>query len=202
MRGLTGEVVPDDAWDVAGVPDHLRVGFVVTDAAGEPVAEGKDLAALKTRLAAQVSEALASTADTYTRRGITRWDFGRLEPELTVSRDGRTVVGYPALVDEQTSVTLTLLDTPARQAAANAAGLRRLVLLSTPDPTRWVVSHLSNLDKLALGSSPYTGVPGPARRRPARRGRGARPQERGDPGPRRGRASPASATPSGWTCRT
>ena len=159
VRGLTGEVVPDDAWDVTGVPDHLRVGFVVTDAAGEPVAEGKDLAALKTRLAAQVSEALASTADTYTRRGITRWDLGRLEPELTVSRDGRTVVGYPALVDEQTSVTLTLLDTPARQAAANAAGLRRLVLLNTPDPTRWVVSHLSNLDKLALGSSPYTGVP-------------------------------------------
>ena len=159
VRGLTGEVVPDDAWDVIGVPDHLRVGFVVTDAAGEPVAEGKDLVALKTRLAAQVSEALASTADTYTRRGIIRWDFGRLEPELTVARDGRTVVGYPALVDEQTSVSLTLLDTPARQAAANAAGLRRLVLLGTPDPTRWVVSHLSNLDKLALGSSPYTGVP-------------------------------------------
>jgi ATP-dependent helicase HrpA len=159
VRVLTGEVVPADAWDVEGVPDHLRVGFVVTDAAGEVLAEGKDLAALKTRLAVQVSEALASTADTHTRTGITGWDFGRLEPEITVTRDGRTVVGYPALVDEQTSVTLTLLDTPARQAAANAAGLRRLVLLGTPDPTRWVVGHLSNVDKLALGSSPYTGVP-------------------------------------------
>nr|WP_183341084.1 ATP-dependent RNA helicase HrpA [Microlunatus antarcticus] len=159
LRVLTGEVVPDDAWDVERVPDHLRVAFVVTDADGEPLAEGKDLAALKTSLSAQVSEALASTADTFTRTGITRWDLGRLEPELTVTRDGRTVVGYPALVDEQTSVTLTLLDTPARQAAATTAGLRRLVLLGTPDPTRWVVSHLSNLDKLALGSSPYAGVP-------------------------------------------
>jgi len=159
VRGLTGEIVPTEGWDLAGVPDHLRVGFVVVDAAGETLAEGKDLAALKTALAVQVSAALASTADTYTRTGITRWDFGRLEPELAVTRTGRKVVGYPALVDEQTSVTLTLLDTPARQAAANAAGLRRLVLLATPDPTRWVVSHLSNLDKLALGSSPYTGVP-------------------------------------------
>ncbi len=159
VRSLTGEIVPPDAWDVAGVPDHLRVGFVVVDAGGETLAEGKDLAALKTTLAVQVSDALAATADTYTRSGITRWDFGRLEPEITVTRDGRTVVGYPALVDEQTSVTLTLLDTPVRQAAANAAGLRRLVLLGTPDPTRWVVGHLSNLDKLALGSSPYTGVP-------------------------------------------
>ncbi|RYZ28872.1 MAG: DUF3418 domain-containing protein, partial [Propionibacteriaceae bacterium] len=159
VRALTGEVVPPDAWDVEGVPDHLRVGFVVVDAAGETLAEGKDLAALKTSLSARVSQALAATADTFTRSGITRWDFGRLEPELTVTRDGRTVVGYPALVDEQTSVTLTLLDTPARQAAATAGGLRRLVLLGTPDPTRWVVSHLSNLDKLALGSSPYAGVP-------------------------------------------
>ncbi|HEY0238651.1 MAG TPA: DUF3418 domain-containing protein, partial [Friedmanniella sp.] len=159
VRALTGEVVPPDAWDVEGVPDHLRVGFVVTDAAGEALAEGKDLAALKTALSVQVSEALASTADTHTRSGITRWDFGRLEPELTVTRSGRTVVGYPALVDEQTSVTLTLLDTPARQAVANAAGLRRLVLLGTPDPTRWVVGHLANVDKLALGSSPYAGVP-------------------------------------------
>jgi ATP-dependent helicase HrpA len=56
-------------------------------------------------------------------------------------------------------VTLTLLDTPERQARATAAGLRRLVLLGTPDPTRWVVAHLSNVDKLALGSSPYAGVP-------------------------------------------
>ncbi len=159
VRVLTGEAVAPDAWDLDAVPDHLRVGFVVTDAAGDVTAEGKDLAALKTALAARVSEALAATADTFTRTGITRWDLGRLEPELTVSRGGRSVVGYPALVDEQTSVTLTLLDTPARQAQASAAGLRRLVLLGTPDPTRWVVAHLSNLDKLALGTGPYAGAP-------------------------------------------
>ncbi|SEQ83423.1 ATP-dependent helicase HrpA [Microlunatus flavus] len=159
VRVLTGETVPADAWDLEAVPAHLRVTFVVVDAAGEVLAEGKDLAALKTELSAQVNAALAATADTFTRTGITRWDFGRLEPELTVTRDGRSVVGYPSLVDEQTSVTLRLLDTPARQAHATAAGLRRLVLLGTPDPTRWVVGHLSNLDKLALGSSPYAGVP-------------------------------------------
>ena len=159
VRVLTGETVATDAWDLEAVPAHLRVTFVVVDAAGEELAEGKDLAVLKTELIAQVNEALAATADTFTRTGITRWDFGRLEPELTVTRDGRSVVGYPSLVDEQTSVTLRLLDSPARQAHATAAGLRRLVLLGTPDPTRWVVGHLANLDKLALGSSPYAGVP-------------------------------------------
>ena len=37
--------------------------------------------------------------------------------------------------------------------------MRRLVLLGTPDPTRWVVGHLSNTEKLALGTSPYAAVP-------------------------------------------
>ena len=46
-----------------------------------------------------------------------------------------------------------------RQQQSQAAGLRRLVLLNTPDPTRWVVGHLSNADKLALGHSPYATVP-------------------------------------------
>ena len=52
-----------------------------------------------------------------------------------------------------------VLDTPRRQQASHRAGLRRLVLLNTPDPTKWVVAHLGNADKLALGASPYASVP-------------------------------------------
>jgi ATP-dependent helicase HrpA len=67
-------------------------------------------------------------------------------------------VGYPALVDEGSTVGLTVLDTPRRQQVSHAAGLRRLVLLDTPDPTKWVVAHLGNADKLALGAGPYPSV--------------------------------------------
>ena len=35
----------------------------------------------------------------------------------------------------------------------------RQPLLNTPDPTRWVVAHLGNAEKLALGTSPYPSVP-------------------------------------------
>ena len=69
------------------------------------------------------------------------------------------VVGYPALVDEGLTVGIAVLDTPAAAADQPPAGLRRLVLLGTPDPTKWVVAHLGNAEKLALGSSPYAGVP-------------------------------------------
>jgi len=49
-------------------------------------------------------------------------------------------------------------ESPERQARSHRAGLRRLVTLDTPDPTRWVVAHLGNADKLALGASPYPGI--------------------------------------------
>ena len=54
---------------------------------------------------------------------------------------------------------LPVVDTPEAQQRLHLAGLRRLVVLGTPDPTRWVISHLSNPEKLALAASPYASVP-------------------------------------------
>ena len=84
--------------------------------------------------------------------------FGTIADHVELARAARSVIGYPALVDEQVSVGLTVptLRTgsgppPAGSAPAGAAG--------TPDPTRWVVGHLANTEKLALGTSPYAAVP-------------------------------------------
>ena len=52
-----------------------------------------------------------------------------------------------------------MLESPQRQRVSHRAGLRRLVLLNTPDPTNWVVGRLGMSEKLALSSSPYAGVP-------------------------------------------
>ena len=161
LGALTGDQVGAGDFDLEGLPGHLRVRFEVgSDTTGPSVvARGYDVDALKTELAVQVSRTLNAAAREHTRSGITRWDFGPLADTLTVSREGHDVVGYPALVDEVASVALTVTDTRDRQQRIHAAGLRRLVLLNTPDPTRWVVGHLSNTDKLALGHSPYASVP-------------------------------------------
>ena len=163
LLALTGERVDPASFDQAGMPSHLRPTFVVTETGevdGPVVAEGGDLAALQQQLAGEVSETLAEAAREHTRTGATDWDFGTMAETVEVrGRGGRVAVGYPALADEQVSVGLTVVDTPERQRRFHAAGLRRLVLLQTPDPTRWTVSHLSNVDKLVLGASPYASVP-------------------------------------------
>jgi ATP-dependent helicase HrpA len=158
LRALDGEIVADRAWQPDQLPAHLQVTFVIDSDRG-PLAEGKDLDRLKAELASQLSRTLNAVAAELTRTGVTRWDFGTIDDRIELTRDGHRVVGFPALVDERDSVGLAVLDTAKRQHRSHAGGLRRLVLLNTSDPTKWVVSHLNNLDKLALGHSPYAGVP-------------------------------------------
>ena len=145
------------------MPAHLRVRFAVVadEQRAEPrvLGAGEDLAELKRELARQVHQTLSSAAAEHTRTGATGWDFGDLPEQVQLSRGGHAVVGYPALVDEGSTVGVAVLDTPARQRVSHAAGLRRLVLLGTPDPTKWVIAHLGNAEKLALGHSPYPSVP-------------------------------------------
>ncbi len=46
---LAGERIPSSAFDIARVPDHLRISFAVEDADGRRVALGKDLEELRAR---------------------------------------------------------------------------------------------------------------------------------------------------------
>ncbi len=153
VRMLTGIQVPDDAWRIDAVPDHLRVRFVVTRD-GDQVATGKDLPALAEQLGAQVRRELNAGAAEHTHAGAKQWDFGTIADRV----DG-AVVGYPALSDQGNAVAVTVYATPDEALRSQLRGLRRLVVLTSPDPTNWVVSRLSNPVKFALAASPYPSVP-------------------------------------------
>ncbi|MCW3157855.1 ATP-dependent RNA helicase HrpA [Micropruina sonneratiae] len=153
VRSLTGVQVPDEAWNGEAVPDHLRVRFVVTRD-GEQVATGKDLPALAEQLGTQVRAELNAGAAEHTHAGATSWEFGSIAEQV----DG-AVVGYPALADHRDRVGVTVFATRDEAIRSHALGLRRLIVLTSPDPTNWVVSRISNPVKFALAASPYPSVP-------------------------------------------
>ncbi|WP_133542778.1 ATP-dependent RNA helicase HrpA [Microbacterium sp. BK668] len=87
--------------------------------------------------------------------GLTDWTFGDL-PEVVDTRvAGGVVRGYPAIVDEGTTVALRIEATPEAAERANRAGVRRLVLLAVASPSTYVLDHLTSAEKLALAASPY-----------------------------------------------
>ncbi|NLT30230.1 MAG: ATP-dependent RNA helicase HrpA, partial [Propionibacterium sp.] len=167
LRSLTGVQVPAEAWGTHPVPDHLQVGFVITDPGGKEIARGKDLPALRDRLADRVSASLTALLPSgqprpgRTRRaapvtGATDWTFDDLPVE---ARSDGGAVGYPALIDRATGVDVVVGDHRERARIGHRGGVRRLLTLTTPDPTMWVVTHLTNVDKLSLADNPYPGVP-------------------------------------------
>ena len=155
LTALTGERVASGDWRPEAVDSHLRPTFVVVEGRKE-VGRGEDLVALKTRLSAKVASRLTRSAGRIATTGRTDWDFGKLP--LT-QRLGGGVEGHPCLVDEGGSVGVQVVDSAVKAERLHAAGVRRLLTLVNPSPIRWVVSHLGNPEKLALGASRYGSVP-------------------------------------------
>ncbi|GAA3726118.1 ATP-dependent RNA helicase HrpA [Salinactinospora qingdaonensis] len=155
---MGGVRIAREDWQVAKVPDHLRMTFRAVDDAGTTLAEDKDLDALKRKLKPRLREAISAEAAGIERDGLTSWDFGHLEQTFQRPAAGNAVKGYPALIDEGDSVAVRILDTEAEQRRAMWQGTRRLLLLSIPSPVAAVQRGLRNPDKLALGSNPHGSV--------------------------------------------
>jgi ATP-dependent helicase HrpA len=156
---MTRVVVPRDAWSLDRIPDHLRVTFRVEDAGGHVRGEGKDLDALKRQLAPRVRVTIAEAAAGIEQAGLTSWPGDALPRTFEQTRGGHAVKGYPALVDEGSTVAVRVLGSVAEQEVAHWRGTRRLLLLAAPNPLRSVLGGLSNQVKLALGRNPYGAVP-------------------------------------------
>jgi ATP-dependent helicase HrpA len=145
-RALRGVVVPVEAWDLSRIPSHLRPSFRVVGPSGEVVGEGRDLAALQESLAGAAQIAISSAAGDLEVAGLTSWTMGDIPAEVSSG----SVVGYPALVDEGTSVALRVLPLPSPQ--IHHTGVRRLLLLNVPSPVKAVSGRLSNRSKLTLAT--------------------------------------------------
>jgi ATP-dependent helicase HrpA len=159
LQAATGVVVPPDAWDPAKVPEHLRLTFRVEDADGAVLAEGKDLTALRERLAPTVRSTVAEAAADVERTGLTAWSIGALPDAFERQVDGQTVRGVPALVDEGDTVALRVLGTAVDARRAHRRGVRRLLTLTVPSPVKHVLGRLDPTPRLALGANPHGSVP-------------------------------------------
>lgn len=162
LRELRGVVIEPSDWDWSRVPEHLRMTFRVEDDKRKTVAESKDLAKLKEKLkpktTAAISQVASKAVSGLEKSGLTDWTFGDLPRSFSERRNGLTVAGYPALVDEGKTVAIRLQETERDQAAAMWAGTRRLLLLTMPSVIDVVQRHLSNQQKMTLMAGPHRNV--------------------------------------------
>jgi ATP-dependent helicase HrpA len=168
LQRMVGVPVSAEDFDLAKVPDHLKITFRVVDERRRKIAEDKDLEALRLRLKPKTREAITKAfervsdpalASVEQRTGLKDWTVGTLPRTFEARRSGQPVKAYPALVDEGASVAVRLFDTEAEQAEAMWRGTRRLILLNVPvNPAKFAADRLSNQQKLALSRNPHGSV--------------------------------------------
>ena len=80
----------------------------------------------------------------------TRWSFGELPELMEVRKGSQTLVGFPALVDQQDAVTLEVFDEPELAAVRHRAGLRRLFALQIRDAIKYLEKNIPGLQAMVM----------------------------------------------------
>ncbi|MEO8020073.1 MAG: ATP-dependent RNA helicase HrpA, partial [Pseudomonadota bacterium] len=122
-----GVEVPSDAFRDDLLPPHLRMNFLLIDDAQKVIARSRSLAALREKHAGASQQHYAKQSQL--TAGATSWVFGDLLERQEVAAGGRGQIGFPALVDEGSTVGLRVFATPAEAHMSHERGGTRLIRL-------------------------------------------------------------------------
>ncbi len=147
LREDKGLTVALEDFKLESVPLHLQPLYVVVDAHGRRLGQGRDLMVLREQLGGQAQAAFAPTRDDTTHRD---WSFGALEWPMTIEVAGQSLLGYPALEDCGDHVKLCVLDDPGKAKQRHQLGLMRLLALALRDQVRAFQKELDRNRALLL----------------------------------------------------
>jgi len=151
LRAMTGIIVPADAWNITGLPDHLRMNFRIVDDEGRTVASGRDIDALRRDLGREVRDRFTAHArHEIERGGITSWDFEMLPETVQLRERGMTMRAFPGLMDEGESAAIRLFDTLETARTETRAGIERLLRIACRDRLRTFGREIPRLDAMCL----------------------------------------------------
>jgi len=150
VQRAAGAPVAGEVLEGIDYPAHLRMNFRVIDDAGRELASGRDLAALKDKLGQAAQLTFGRAEPGIERDGIRTWDFGDLPQEISFTRGGRKLTGYPALVDAGDSAAIRLFDVQQPAQAAMRAGVTRLMRLMLKEQMKQLEKGLRGFEQAAL----------------------------------------------------
>jgi len=159
LSRVAGRPVAESLLRAVALPDHLRFNLRVIGDDGRPLGEGRDVDGLKHALKGERQAALRESTRDFARKGLRRWEVGRLPSTVQVERGGARISVHPALADEGASVALVAVEDPAEAEATHRGGLRRLLAIALAEalkPVRKALAHDRELVLLQQAVGPLT----------------------------------------------
>ena len=117
---LGGVRIPRSAWDLAGLPAHLRVTYRVLDDGDAVLATGKDLDELRAELRPRLAAVLDEAAADLTRTGLTT--LGLRQPAARVHAAARCAATRPSQTRAARSISGS--STPRRKRPSRCGSAR------------------------------------------------------------------------------
>jgi ATP-dependent helicase HrpA len=154
IQQRTGLKLGVDDWQ-GELPEHLCMNFRVVDDKNRELGMGRNWNVLRQQLGQAAQLTFRSASPDIEKSGLKQWDFGDLPKTLSFNRqesngERRQLTGYPALEDQQDSVSIKLFDTAAAANQAHRAGVRRLMRFELKEQMKQLEKGLPGFNQYAL----------------------------------------------------
>ncbi len=148
LRKLTGESIPLNEWQPDTLPEHLKMNFRIVDEQGRALGYGRNLSKLQAEYAGKAGDSFDKLArQEINHTGCIAWVFDDL-PETAQftqipsgAQEGKTFIGYPAIIDEGQAVGVKILETQQKADLAHFAGLTRLFQLQCRKDAQYLLKN-------------------------------------------------------------
>jgi len=152
--------IPSDRWPLDALEEHLKLRFSVVDGKDRELAAGRDIAILeKGFVDPEESRAFAKARKAWERSGLTTWDFGNLQEQISL-RDGgiHAPPAFPALATDETGVGIRLFRSANEARLSHRKGVRALLALRFREEIRHLRKTVAPAGDLKIWAAAFGGV--------------------------------------------
>ncbi len=148
---LSGVRIKASDFQPDALDKHLTLNIRVVDDRGKLMAAGRDLDQLMTDLGNKVVDRL-ETRNTHPleRSNLVDWPESDLPESVVLKEGGVTVTLFPALIDQEDSVAIKLVENAAKARALSQRGLLRLIILKLQDQWRYLSKNIPDFATFSL----------------------------------------------------
>ncbi len=127
-----------DDWNITQLDRHYLMNIQVLNDDNSMIIQGRDWHELLEEVGDRANVAVQAKGNDLERKDIKRWDLNSLPETYHMKQAGMQVTLFPALMDEQSSVSLKLLERQDEADLNTRLAVYRLLQLELTDQVSWI----------------------------------------------------------------
>ena len=152
LTRISGVSIPEDAWQTDSLDPHFFMRFDIRDQHNKTISSGRDLTLLQQQLGEEISEQFSNSINwDIEQKGLSQWDFDSLPEVINKTVNNLNIKGFPALQDDNDSVSIVVVDTENQANDIHHDGLKRLYHLALKQQIKYLAKNLPDIQRICMG---------------------------------------------------